>query len=150
MREIRRPKPEIRKKPEIRNPSRSTLRSSARGDSDLGRRATEDGSASEGRVPREYDEPELRLELLHWPPSGFGIRISFGFRASDFELWPRACSIQNSEAPKPFLELLAVARLVYRPCPASRPQVRQRFVFNPHTSVIWSLCLPSRWLPAGA
>jgi len=37
---------------------------------------------------REYDEPELRLELLHWPPSGFGIRISFGFRASDFELWP--------------------------------------------------------------
>ena len=35
MREIRNPKSEIRKKPEIRNPSLSTLRSSARTDSDL-------------------------------------------------------------------------------------------------------------------
>ena len=40
---------------------------------------------------REPYEPELRLEPLNWPPSGFGLRISFGFRASDFELWPRAC-----------------------------------------------------------
>jgi hypothetical protein len=30
----------------------------------------------------------LRLEPLNWRPSGFGFRISFGFRASDFELWP--------------------------------------------------------------
>jgi hypothetical protein len=37
---------------------------------------------------RERDEPELRLESLNWPPSGFGLRISLGFRASDFELWP--------------------------------------------------------------
>src|SRR3979409_2386679 len=50
MREIRRPKPEIRKKPEIRNPSRPTLRSSTRADSDLGRRDTEDGAAFERRA----------------------------------------------------------------------------------------------------
>jgi hypothetical protein len=37
---------------------------------------------------RECDEPELRLEPLNWPTSGFGLRISFGFRASGFELWP--------------------------------------------------------------
>ena len=35
---------------------------------------------------RECDEPQVRLEPLNWPPSGFGLRISFGFRASDFEL----------------------------------------------------------------
>ena len=91
MREIRRPKPEIRKKPEIRNPSRSTLRSSARADGDLGRRATEDGAASEGGS-RERDQPELRLESLNWPPSGFGpsdfFRISaFGFRALAMSLF---------------------------------------------------------------
>ena len=71
MREIRRPKPEIR--------VWSTLRSSAGADRDLGRRATEDGSPS-----RECDKPEL----LDWPPSGFGLRISLGFRASNFELCP--------------------------------------------------------------
>ncbi len=35
---------------------------------------------------RECNEPELRLESLDWLRSGFGLRISFGFRASDFEL----------------------------------------------------------------
>jgi hypothetical protein len=50
MREIRRPKSEIRKKPEIRNPSRSTLCRSARADSDLGRDVTEDESAFERRL----------------------------------------------------------------------------------------------------
>src|SRR2546426_3545179 len=98
MREIRRPKPEIRKKPEIRNPSRSILRSIARADSDLGRRATEDGSAFERRAPA-CEESELRLLAAELAPSGFGLRISFGFRASDFELWPPACSTQNGEEP---------------------------------------------------
>jgi len=37
---------------------------------------------------RECDQPELRLEALDRRPSGFGLRISFGFRASEFELWP--------------------------------------------------------------
>jgi len=69
MREIRRPKPEIRKKLEIRNPKSETVG------------VREAGS-------HECDEPGLRLESLNWPPSGFGLRISFGFRASDFDLWP--------------------------------------------------------------
>jgi hypothetical protein len=68
MGEIRRPRPEIRKKLEIRNPKSEPV-----------------GLREAGS--RECHEPELRLESLNWPPSGFGLRISFGFRASDFELW---------------------------------------------------------------
>jgi hypothetical protein len=34
---------------------------------------------------------------LNGPPSGFGLRISFGFRASDFGLCHKPVSTQNSE-----------------------------------------------------
>ena len=103
MREIRRPKPEIRKKPEIGNLS---LRGSARADSDRGPRATEDGSAFEGAGASECNESEPRLLAAKLAPSGFGLRISLGFRASDFELWPPACSTHNSKEPLLFLRFL--------------------------------------------
>jgi hypothetical protein len=63
------PKAEIRNPKEARNPKSELV-----------------GLREEGS--REWDESELRLEPLNWRPSGFGFRISFGFRASDFELWP--------------------------------------------------------------
>jgi hypothetical protein len=47
-----------------------------------------DPVALRGAGLRECAEPKLRLEPLDWPPSGFGLRISFGFRVLDFELWP--------------------------------------------------------------
>ena len=30
---------------------------------------------------------------------GLGLRISFGIRNSEFELWPEACTTQSSEEP---------------------------------------------------
>jgi len=68
MREIRRPKPEIRKKHEIRNPSRSTLRSSEWTAISVGvRRRT--GGVRE-TASRERDEPKLRARAVGLAPFG--------------------------------------------------------------------------------
>jgi hypothetical protein len=80
------PKAENRKKPEIRNPSRSTLRSSARANSDLGRRATEDGSASERRARVGPTSRSCGRSRWTGPPlraSNFGFLSDFGLRISD-------------------------------------------------------------------
>jgi hypothetical protein len=120
VREIRRPKSEIRKKPETRNPSQSTLRRSARADSDLGPPATGEGAAFEKRercptlagtvfIPT-YSLLGEELAWLNGPPSVFGLRISFGFRASDFGLCHKFVSTQNSEEPFSLNQLQQVRR----------------------------------------
>jgi hypothetical protein len=81
------PKAETRMKPEIRNPSRSTLRSSARANSDLGRRPTEDGAASKRRArvgPTSRSCGWSRWTCLPLRASNFGFLSDFGLRISTF------------------------------------------------------------------
>jgi hypothetical protein len=85
MKEIRRPKSEIRKKAEIRNPKSETIQ--MRDDSGHPKwphaKAAKDAKETENRAGQKKSP---RHKPTTWIASDFGLRISGFFRISDFGL----------------------------------------------------------------